>query len=158
MKIGLADHGGRFNAKKASRRVGVRLDSVVYGYIQDFSGSDALRAKENISVVTSLPDPEELTLLNKGMFSSPQHKTALGDSASYLIPFGACYEGIEYEWNSWMKSFESLLRQLYWVDAVVHLETPNNGRHSFNWLLEQNEHLPGQDIHASQLEWVHEGI
>ncbi|WP_096085920.1 hypothetical protein [Agaribacterium haliotis] len=138
----------------------MKRESVVYGYIKDQSAAPELdrRSFTNRAVTEGLPDLDAFMHLNREMFSKPISQGLVEGYDSYLIPFGACYDGIEYEWSSWLESFEHMLKSMYWVSAVVHLETEINGKHSFSWELQQGEHRPGEDVERSQLEWVHDRL
>ncbi len=139
----------------------MQSESVVYGYIKDWSGTaedNLLRCRVNERITASLPGVEEFTHLNHEMFSKPIEQTDSPGVDCYLIPFGACYKGVEYEWSGWLAAFESLLEEMYWVSAVVHLETELSGKHSFSWASAKGEHLPGESVQGTQREWVHDPI
>lgn len=134
-------------------------ESTVYGYIRDIGGEErGYRQRINQKVTASLPETDEFTFLNKGMFSLSRKASFGGGEDAYLIPFGACYAGIEYEWSNWLSTFETLLCKMYWVSAVVNLETELNGKHSFSWELPCGEHRPGEAIDSAKVEWVHDRI
>ena len=135
-------------------------ESVVYGYIKDLRGSRTVvdRSQINRTATLDLPEVDEYSHLNREMFSKPVTRHEGQSMDTYVIPFGACYNGVEYEWNSWIKTFEGLLRKMYWTSAVVHLETELSGKHSFVWELPYGEHSPGEEIQSAQLEWVHDPL
>lgn len=137
----------------------MHAESIVYGYIKDLGDPQqrSLRSQLNSQVTSQLPEYDGYSYLNREMFSLPrQGEDAAIRQASYLIPFGACYDGIEYEWRNWLQTFEVLLKQMYWTSAVVHLETELSGKHSFVWQLDDGEHRPGDDIRIAHMEWVHD--
>ena len=55
-----------------------------------------------------------------------------------------------------MKKFESLLTQMYWVSAKVHLETELSGMHTFIWEAAGECHEPGDALQV-RCEWEREG-
>jgi len=135
-------------------------DAVVYGYIKDVCPKTQwVECRDLNHVVTAnLPDLEEGWHLSNQMFSAAVASVTPTIDTSYIIPFGACYSGVEYEWKSWISAFERLLSQMYWSTAVVHLDTEFNGNHSFSWDLLGKQHQPGAAIDGASLDWVHEQI
>ncbi|MFT7558623.1 MAG: hypothetical protein ACI93R_000518 [Flavobacteriales bacterium] len=136
-------------------------ESVVYGYIRDLNVREQdLRQLENFSAVSRLEAQHASSFLSREMFSLPEKVSSEFDEGlepeSYLIHFGSSYLGVEYEWKQWLAQFEGLLKKMYWVSAVVHLETEISGRHIFQWGVSSDEHKPGEHIQANQLEWVRE--
>lgn len=135
-------------------------ETVVYGYIKDVcQKQDWGKCQDlNICVTSSLPDLEEDRHLSRQMFSGAVKSKEQLQGHSYIIPFGACYIGVEYEWRSWISSFEALLAQMYWSCAVVHIDTEFNGNHIFSWDYLGKQHSPGCDINDAKLDWVHDQI
>lgn len=136
-------------------------ESIVYGCIRDWPGDDILeqyqRRVHNLQVIEDLPPGRELPLLCRQMFSSC-HFESDDLSQGQVIHFGASYQGVEYEWSEWINQFEQLLGQLYWCNAVVHLETEIHGNHTFRWENQRGFHQPGDGVLQMRCEWEHEGM
>jgi hypothetical protein len=133
-------------------------ESIVYGCIKDTASyrSDAERRRNNRNVMLTLPSSDEWPYLYREMFSIPQIEVGSGNYHTEVIHFGASYKAIEYEWRQWMNQFEHLLSQLYWVSAVVHLETELSGTHTFTWESSSIGHEPGTGVCRVHCEWSHE--
>lgn len=133
-------------------------ESVVYGCIKDvITGDVRQRHNTNRDAILALPDAEGWPVVNREMFAVPTLELAAGGQHTQVMHFGASYRGIEYEWTHWLEQFESLLRNMYWVAATVHLETELSGIHSFVWEADGDFHRPGSDDIHIRCEWVHEG-
>ncbi|MDO6806357.1 hypothetical protein Q4595_28125, partial [Wenyingzhuangia sp. 1_MG-2023] len=76
---------------------------------------------------------DDWSLLCREMFSMPGQHLLNGTYQTHIIHFAASYRAVEYEWESWLRQFESLLKSMFWVSATVHLETELSGKHTFNW-------------------------
>lgn len=111
-------------------------ESVVYGCIRDWPVRDAdeqlQRVEHNRQVLAGLPAAEVWSLLSRDMFSCMAPADQLSPT-SQVIHFAASYRSVEYEWDTWVRQFETLLKRLYWSTAVVHLETESSGAHRFSW-------------------------
>jgi hypothetical protein len=132
-------------------------ESIVYGCIRDMADARVPdRQRVNREAMLALPRAESWPVLSREMFSlTDQSGTDLAFHTE-VMHFGASYQGIEYEWKHWIEQFENLLRQMYWVSAVVHLETELSGNHSFLWEANGSCHRPGEDVTNVRCEWVHE--
>jgi len=130
-------------------------ESIVYGCIKDAFYDDE-RRRQNRSAMISLPKAEDWPYLSQEMFSIPRMEVNDDSYLTDVIHFGASYKAIEYEWAQWMDRFESLLDKMYWVSAVVHLETELTGTHTFNWESHVNYHVPGSGVRNVRCEWVQE--
>lgn len=136
-------------------------ESVVYGVIRhsptvnDFIARDHRRS--NKMAIRSLPRAieDEWSLLCQDMFSMPGDSIFSGTYQTQLIHFAASYRAVEYEWECWLKQFESLLKSMYWLSATVHLETELSGKHTFNWLVEKG-HTPSDGELRMNCEWERE--
>ena len=134
-------------------------ETIVYGCIRDLATRDEAEAFErrrvNRMAIRTLPSSEDFQLLSRDMFSLPTIAGGWGYSRSQIIHFGSSYHAVEYEWNEWIKKFESLLRRMYWVTAHVHLETELTGTHTFCWEAEKGQHRPEDDEMQVRCEWQH---
>lgn len=132
-------------------------ESIVYGCITDTSDLiDAQRREHNRNALAHLPAAEHFQFLNREMFAVPDFQQPKGNFLTEVVHFGSSYEGVEYEWDTWVAQFESLLTQMYWTSAVVHLETELRGTHSFVWTPDGDFHKPGDGNIRVQCEWTHE--
>lgn len=103
-----------------------------------------------------LPKMEEWPYLSNEMFSLPELTPGPDNYQTEVVHFGASYKGIEYEWNAWIERFEALLVDMFWVSAVVHLETELSGVHTFTWESQKDCHLPGEPLADTRCEWSRE--
>ncbi|SEL62340.1 hypothetical protein SAMN05216214_11580 [Atopomonas hussainii] len=135
-------------------------ESIVYGSIRDWpeGGCEArlLRQQHNARVLQELDGEAGWPFFSRGMFGVGQ---VAGDGLyqTQVISFGASYQAVEYEWSLWVEKFEALLRRLYWANAIVHLETELNGRHTFRWESDEGFHTPEDSQLSLRCEWEHEG-
>jgi len=133
-------------------------ESIVYGCIKDAIQyqDDAERRLANRRAILALPKADEWPYLCQEMFSLPRLELSQDNYQTEVMHFGASYKAIEYEWAQWVQKFESLLNQMYWVSAVVHLETELAGMHTFSWESMTNSHTPGAGIQRVNCEWTQE--
>ena len=136
-------------------------ESVVYGCIKDMLMSnnsvevDEHRSR-NRDVMLALPSVEDWPLLSREMFAPPVQAMELDECHTDVIHFGSSYKSVEYEWQSWLEQFESMLKQMYWVSATVHLETEFNGIHTFTWEADGSFHEPSSGDLSVRCEWSRE--
>ncbi|MEE8056864.1 MAG: hypothetical protein V3T17_03365 [Pseudomonadales bacterium] len=136
-------------------------ESVVYGCIKDMlvshSAEEMRRHRQNNrEVMMSLPSIEDWPLLSREMFSMPVQVMDVDEVHADVVHFGTSYKAVEYEWQEWIKKFENMLKNMYWVSATVHLETAFNGHHTFIWQAEESFHEPNDGELAVRCEWSRE--
>lgn len=133
-------------------------ESIVYGCIKDSANfaTETERRRANRKVMLTLPSADEWPYLCREMFAIPRLQVGHDNYHTQVMHFGASYKAIEYEWNRWMEKFEELLSKMYWVSAVVHLETELAGTHTFTWEAASTGHKPGGGINRAHCEWSHE--
>lgn len=130
----------------------------MYGCIKDSANyaNEPERRRTNRKVMLTLPSADEWPYLCREMFAIPRLQVSNDNYHTQVMHFGASYKAIEYEWNRWMAKFEDLLSRMYWVSAVVHLETELYGTHTFTWEASSSGHKPGAGICRAHCEWSHE--
>ncbi|WP_185230413.1 hypothetical protein [Teredinibacter franksiae] len=133
-------------------------ESIVYGCIKDavHFNDDELRRSTNRDAMLSLPKADEWPYLCQEMFAIPRIESGGEHYQTEVMHFGASYKAVEYEWSQWMEKFEALLNRMYWVSAVVHLETELTGTHTFTWESLSSGHSPGAGIKQVNCEWTQE--
>ena len=136
-------------------------ESIVYGCIKDMlisnSSEEARQHRDrNRDVMLALPSVEDWPLLSREMFSLPLQIAHVDECHTDVIHFGSSYKSVEYEWQTWLEQFESMLKQMYWASATVHLETEFNGTHTFSWEAEDSFHEPSHGDLAVRCEWSRE--
>ncbi|MGB1221756.1 MAG: hypothetical protein ACPG43_09460, partial [Alcanivoracaceae bacterium] len=125
-----------------------------------FGDPDARRqsCEHNARALAALPDADGWPFLCREMFSVPGDDVLTGQYQTQVIHFGMSYRAVEYEWEHWLAKFEALLKDMYWVTAVVHLETEFAGHHTFVWDSAETCHEPSdQPLHV-RCEWAREGM
>lgn len=135
-------------------------ESIVYGLIRDVAHGSVrerrLRQEHNRRIIDSLPSADGWPFLCREMFGVSGFDEMGGTYQTQVIHFGASYRAVEYEWEQWMAKFESLLKQMYWISAKVHLETEMSGLHTFIWETESEFHEPNGPLMV-RCEWEREG-
>lgn len=136
-------------------------ESIVYGCIKHLPFGDLVQRKascvHNRRAIRHLPQADEWPFLCREMFSVPGDDLMGGTYQTQVIHFGMSYQAVEYEWEHWIRKFEALLKQMYWVSAVVHLETELSGHHTFVWDAAEVCHEPSDEPLRVRCEWAREG-
>ena len=113
-------------------------EAILYGCIEGIAwrrDQYRLLQDRNAAVLLSLPTDDVWPWLVRGMFALP----ASGPQGTYrqqVIHFGASLADDPFDpalWDGWLAKFEGLLRQLYWLSAVVHLETESDPPRAWRW-------------------------
>ncbi len=135
-------------------------ESIVYGCIKDSTllsaGEKFQHRVANRRAMLALPAIDDWPFLSREMFAIPGAQSTQNDYQTDVIHFGASYKAVEYEWAQWIKKFEELLESMYWVSAIVHLETELSGTHTFMWESKNRGHQPGDGIINVRCEWNYE--
>jgi hypothetical protein len=50
-----------------------------------------------------------------------------------MIHFGASFNHLHVDWGDWLEQFESLLRQMYWFEAYVHMKAEARADDVYHW-------------------------
>jgi hypothetical protein len=116
--------------------------TIIYGYIQgaEWMSSDIHRLHRlNRETIAALPSRDTFPDLSRGMFTVPDDAADPAGARNQIIHFGAAIYEVELEWRKWLEKFESLLRKLYWFNAVVQLRTEMIGDHLYEWTVDANQ-------------------
>jgi hypothetical protein len=136
-------------------------ESIVYGCIKHLPLGTAQERQRscvhNRRILRALPGADAWPFLCREMFSTPGDDVFSGRYQTQVIHFGMSYRAVEYEWEQWVQKFESLLRDMYWVNAVVHLETELSGHHTFVWESDSS-HVPSEEPLSVRCAWSREGV
>ncbi|NVK63238.1 MAG: hypothetical protein HWE22_01575 [Flavobacteriales bacterium] len=116
------------------------MTTFIYGVIEEY-GLNHHRKYEvydhNEKIISELPTSDSWPPLSKEMFSIT--KGEILEYSGRIIHFGACLKSVEYEWLEWKGKFESLLKEMYWLQAHVHFKTEYTGVVSFEWRMDLNK-------------------
>jgi hypothetical protein len=122
--------------------------SIVYGNIigpPRYDERGLFFHQKNKAVIESLP-PDDLIWpwIDRGMFlvQDPESVKMYRDQ---VIVFGACYKRVEPEWEEWLRKFEAILKQLYWITATIHLDSEIEGRNTYLWICDQPDNFTAND-------------
>lgn len=138
----------------------METESIVYGCIKHlpFGSLDERKRScaHNRRALNRLPQADAFPFLCREMFAVPGPDLIGGTYQTQVIHFGMSYRAVEYEWEHWVGKFESLLKDMYWVNAVVHLETEYAGLHTFVWECTGLFHEPSEQPLHVRCEWARE--
>ncbi|WP_282296579.1 hypothetical protein [Stenotrophomonas sp. PS02289] len=125
------------------------VHTFIYGYIKEaWSGSAANGCEElskrlgandrtlelhNESVLGALPDADGWPPMSRHMFGWPPATDYLITYKGRPFHFAASLKEVDFEVRDWLDKFEALLRQMYWEEAMVHVQTAYLGEHTFTW-------------------------
>ena len=103
--------------------------TILHGYI-DEEDIPLLYYRRNDERIAALPECafNNCPLITRDLFAIPRRVTM-----GRLIPFGAYYNGVEGHWNRWREEFEALLRDFYWWQVHVWVETDRWGDYHAIW-------------------------
>lgn len=109
--------------------------SIVYGRIvgPTWKTDDYYKLHRiNLETIASFPneDDGDIPWINQSMFSVANEQGVFRDQ---VISFAASYRSLEWEWGVWLEKFESYLQQLFFYDAIIHVEFEVMGEYTYKW-------------------------
>ena len=109
--------------------------TTLYGYIQEYPDRDNRYKRHNQKVLEHLPVESDWPFLNRGMFYLPKGEEQSGQIEYWgrVILLGGSFKALEDGWEEWLQKFESVLSQLIWYEARVHLITEWYGEQQCEW-------------------------
>ena len=116
--------------------------SIVYGNIigpPRYTGYGQELHSKNKSVIESLTiDEDQWPWIDRGMFlvQDPENAKMYRDQ---VIVFGASYKRVEDGWEEWLMKFESILKQLYWISATIHVDSELEGEFTYQWIYDSSQ-------------------
>ena len=138
------------------------MTTLLYGMVEEYRLNHS-RLNEindhNEKTISNLNIADSWPPLSKEMFSITKNDEKMdGPNLEYqgrMIHFGACLKSVEYEWESWKVKFERLLKNLYWIQAHVHLKTEYSGIISFEWHIDLKKWNIGEDpiVPIKETDW-----
>ncbi|PKL80276.1 MAG: hypothetical protein CVV27_00675 [Candidatus Melainabacteria bacterium HGW-Melainabacteria-1] len=92
----------------------------------------------NRQALARLPIDDDYPFFTREMFSFPEPLRVENSFESLVVHFGLSLKSagpiVESEdWLAWRSKFEHLLRQMYWIEAVMHLKCELYGDYSCYW-------------------------
>ena len=90
----------------------------------------------NREALAQVPADDDWPWVVRGIFALPAAYPQ-GTYRSQIIHFGLSIKDEPSDrgiWDVWLGKFEAVLRQLYWLRAVAHLETDFEPDRTFEWL------------------------
>ncbi len=110
-------------------------EAIIYGRIEGVVwriDRPRLLQDRNAATLDLLPVTDEWPCLVRGMFAVPA-PWPQGTYRQQVIHFGASLADGTDVGPRWVEKFEGLLRRLYWLTAVVHLETEAGPSPAWRW-------------------------
>lgn len=131
-------------------------DRYEWGSNVNIDNDRLLYHKLNKITIEQLPVEDEFPQLTRQMFNIPAMDFNDGLYKNQIVVFGASYKEVENNWYDWIYKFEKLLKNLYWTEAVVHLETELNGNRIYRW---KNNNKPAFIANKENKfdNWTHNG-
>jgi hypothetical protein len=114
-------------------------ETIVYGFIgipgSIYSGSNYQEMQiRNQQILDHLPETDAYPCLTKSMFSITGADYLQGTFRLRIIHFGGSLKYLEGEdIPLWIAKLESLLKKLFWLDAVVHIQTEISGHYVYQY-------------------------
>jgi hypothetical protein len=111
-----------------------------HGTLADWYGLYPL----NRAAVRSLPTRDQYPPLTRRMFTVPMDYAEPGAAffREQIVHFGASFNHLSEFWHLGLVKFETLLRQLYWSEARVHLHMELKGDYDYQWLAARDQKAP----------------
>jgi hypothetical protein len=117
------------------------MRTTIYGYIEEMDfWQEAIRDRvreHNTGIIYGLPKADAWPPLSREMFAICENDIfAPGPNFEYsgrIIHFGANLKSFDLDWEEWKVKFETLLQNLFFLNANVHFQTEYSSLAIYSW-------------------------
>ncbi len=88
---------------------------------------------KNREALGYLPARDSWPPLERTFCTIPMNAGKPGFHRTQMIHFGLSFKNFEDGWSTWLQKFESLLRELYWTQVRLHLDSELYGHFDYCW-------------------------